>query len=575
VIRSDLRRRLIAVAIAASCPAAAVLATRTAEPPPFQVTLVDVTSSAGVSFKHENSPTTRKYLIETMSGGVGLIDYDTDGWLDLFFTNGAALADPMPADAHLVKTEGFANRLYHNNRDGTFADVTRTAGVDGIGTGSYGMGVAVGDYDNDGFADLYVTGYDHNALYHNDGSGRFQDVTARAKVAAGGWSVSAVFFDYDKDGWLDLIVTRYVEWDFSRDVYCGERRPGYREYCHPSTFPATTSILYHNDHDGTFSDVSEAVGTAAVKGRALGVAIADYDGDGWPDLYVANDAVPSFLFHNDGGKSFTETGLRAGVAVNGDGRPFAGMGVDFGDYDNDGHPDLFVTALSNETYPLYHNDGHGLFSFHSVTSGVAEATAPYSGWGTRWVDLDNDGWKDLFVAQGHVLDTIDLTSDRLHYLQPPLLLRNVFGRFVRLDGGIGTVLSWRWAGRGAAFGDLDNDGDVDIVVATCGDRPHVLRNDGGNRGNWLTLSTIGARSNRDGLGAVVTVVGESGLTQHFSATTGSSYLSASDKRIHVGVGRDRTVRSIYVRWPSGMEQTLRDVPANQALTLRESDARPR
>ena len=535
---------------------------------PFDLRLVDVTADSGIDFTHENSPTTQKYLIETMGGGVAVLDYDNDGWLDLFFTNGAPLSSPMPPEAHPSKTERFANRLYQNRHDGTFADVTRAANVGGVPGGRYGMGVAVGDYDNDGFADVYVTGYDANTLYHNDGHGRFDDVTLKAGVQAGGWSVSALFFDFDKDGWLDLFVTRYVEWSFGRDVYCGEKRPGYREYCHPRTFPAISNILYRSNRDGTFTDVSRETGISASKGRALGVAVGDYDGDGWLDVYVANDAVPGFLFRNDRGRSFAETGVAAGVAVNGNGRAVAGMGVDFGDYDNDGRPDLFVTALSNETYPLYRNEGRGLFSFATTEAGIANASMPYAGWGVRWIDLDNDEWKDLFVAQGHVLDTIELTSEHLKYLQPPLVLRNVAGRFVPSPET--TPPSSMWAGRGAAFGDLDNDGDIDVVVATCGGRPHVLRNDGGNRRNWLSLSIVGGPSNRDAIGAEVTVTSNSGAKQYFWVTNGSSYLSASDKRIHVGLGTDRIARSVQVRWPSGTVRTLRDVPANSSMTIRES-----
>ena len=538
----------------------------------FDVRLVDVTADSGIDFRHENSPTTQKYLIETMGGGVAVLDYDNDGWLDLFFTNGAPLSDPMPPDARPRKTDRFANRLYRNRRNGSFLDVTRAANVDGVANSGYGMGVAVGDYDNDGFADLYVTGYDANTLYHNDGRGRFEDVTLRAGVQGGGWSVSAVFFDFDNDGWLDLFVTRYVDWSFGREVYCGEKRPGYREYCHPRTFPTISNILYRSNRDGTFTDVSSGMGISAFKGRALGVAVGDYDGDRWLDLYVANDAVPGFLFRNERGRSFAETGVAAGVAVNGNGRAVAGMGVDFGDYDNDGRHDLFVTALSNETYPLYHNDG-GVFSYATTESGIAEASIPYAGWGVRWIDLDNDGWKDLFVAQGHVLDTIELTSEYLKYLQPPLVLRNVSGRFVSSPAAApaGSV----WAGRGAAFGDLDNDGDTDVVVATCGEPPHVLRNDGGNRRNWLSVSIVGGPSNRDGIGAEVIVTSDSGARQYFLVTNGSSYLSASDKRIHVGLGANRVARSVQVRWPSGTVRTLRDVPANRAVTIRESETRAR
>jgi hypothetical protein len=528
------------------------------------VGFTDVTQQLKVNFKQENSATSNKYLIETMGGGVALLDYDNDGRLDIFFVNGAYIADPMPEGKLPDKSEPkYWNRLYHQNADGTFTDVTERAGLSGMPQNYYGMGVAVGDYDNDGFEDIYVTGYGGNTLYRNNGNGTFTDVTRRAGVGAGGWSASAGFFDYDNDGKLDLFVTRYVDWTFKTNRYCGEQRPGFRSYCHPDNYDGVTNILYHNNGDGTFSDVSVKAGVANPKGKGLGVSFADYDGDGFTDIFVANDSVQCFLYHNNGNGTFSEVGLLAGVGYNEDGKTFAGMGTDFSDFDNDGLPDIVVTDLSNERYMMFQNNGDGTFRDVTNRSGLGSATLTFSGWSTHFFDYDNDGWKDLFVAQSHVMDTIEKTAPNLRYLEPPLLLRNQGGHFAKVIAG--EAFQKSWAGRGAAFGDLDNDGDLDVIVSNVGQKTYVLRNDGGNRNNWMVIETIGKKSNRDGIGARIKIISASGATQYYTVNTAAGYLSASDKRVIAGLGNDTMAKLVEIRWPSGTVQKFENVKGRQTL----------
>ena len=417
------------------------------------------------------------------------------------------------------------------------------------------MGVTIGDYDNDGYEDIYITNYGKNSLLHNNRDGTFTDVTGKAGVAGGGWSASAGFFDYDNDGHLDLFVTRYMQWSPAESKVCGGE---YHTYCTPGTFPATTNILYHNNGDGTFTDVSQASGIAAKPGRSLGVAFNDYDGDGFQDIFVANDGMEEFLFHNNGNGTFTERAQEAGVALTDDGSPYAGMGVDFRDYDNDGKPDILVTNLAKQIYALYHNDGDGSFSYRSLQTGLATLSAGSSGWGVGLVDFDNDGWKDMFVAQSHVMDNVEKINPAMHYKEPPLFALNHQGRFERADSGTAAPV----AGRGAAFGDLNHDGSMDVVMSVLGAVPEVFYNRG-NRSHWLTLTMAGTRSNRDGIGARVVVNGQ---TQ--TVTTGGSYLSASDKRVHFGLG-DAAHASVEVFWPSGVHQVLKDVSVDQFLTVEE------
>ncbi len=527
----------------------------------------DITEPSGVRFKNEASHTPEKYLLESMTGGVAMLDYDGDGWLDLFFVNGAALKNPMGPDDKPDKSDPkYWNRLYRNNRDGTFTDATEKAGVRGH---SYGMGVAVGDYDNDGRPDLYVTNFGRNILYHNNGDGTFTDVTEKAGVAGGGWSVSACFVDYDRDGRLDLIVTRYLDWDFSRNPYCGERKAGYRAYCHPDQFKAATHLVYRNNGDGTFTDVSAKSGVTAAPGKGLGIAINDFDRDGWPDLFIANDSFPQQLFRNKRDGTFEEIGLIQGVAYDDDGHTFAGMGTDFQDYDNDGWPDVFVNALANQRYGLFRNVS-GAFEYVSGPSQVAALTQQHSGWGAKFADFDNDGWKDLFVGQGHVMDNIELTQPSLKYLEPPLLLRNAGnGKFVDVSARSGDIFRTPLAARGAAFGDLNNDGFLDVAI-NCNERPAViLRNEGGNGNHWLMLDLVGSASNRDGIGAKIRVVSESGLVQHAMVSRAGSYLSSNDKRAHFGLGGSKRASLVEIAWPSGTLQKLKDVTGDRILKVEE------
>src|SRR5258708_23841636 len=372
----------------------------------------------GIYFTLQNSPTPQKHLIETMPGGVALLDYNNDGLLDIFFVNGARLTSPLPTRDDFGRHDPrYWNRLYRQNKDGSFTDVTEQAGLANAGKGNYGRGVAVGDYDNDGYPDLYVTSYGKNILYHNNGDGTFTEVTAKAGVAGGGWSVSGGFFDYNNDGLLDLFVTRYMEWDADHTKICGG---DWHTYCPPSVFPATTCLLYRNRGDGTFEDVSARAGFTAKKGRALGVAFADYDGDGFTDIFVSNDGMQQYLFHNNGDGTFNECALESGAALTSDGKGLSGMGTVFQDYDNDGRPDVLVTVLPRELYGLYHNDGAGLFSYQSLETGLGALTSGSSGWGVGLEDFDNDGWKDLFAAQSHFLDNFPQLHPSLHSKEFPL-----------------------------------------------------------------------------------------------------------------------------------------------------------
>jgi len=561
---------LIVGLVAATLPSTSQqVATSPALAPPKPVPkFEDVAGKLGIRFQHQASPTSKKYLLETMGSGVALFDYDNDGRLDIFFGNGARIDDPTPK-ATIPQKDGpkYWNRLYHQKADGTFEDVTEAAGLTGKG---YSTGVAVADYDNDGREDIFVAGFGRNTLYHNNGDGTFTDVTDQAGVAGGGWSTSAAWLDYDKDGRLDLIVARYIEWTFS-DIYCGEHREGYRAYCHPDTFKPIAPLLYHNDGDGKFTLVTQKAGLEK-QGKGLGVSVCDFDRDGWPDIVIANDAMPEFLFHNKGDGTFEELGLMSGMSVDSSGAAFSGMGIDCADYNNDGWPDIIITDLANQRYALFSNQSDGTFDYVTNSSDLGSISQFHSGWGVRFLDYNNDGWKDLLIAQSHVMDTIEKSEPHLRYREPPLLLHNAAGKkFVNVSDVAGDVFQQAWAARGMAIGDINNDGKIDAVVSSTNGPAWILFNQTQMTNHWIEFKLQGVKSNRDGIGSIVKITSSRG-DQYAMVTTSGSYQSSSDPRVHFGIGTDTTLRAVKIQWPSGVVQSLQDVSADQILVVKE-DAR--
>ena len=531
--------------------------------PSGEVMFLDVASAAGIRFQHDNAATSKKYLIETMGAGCGWIDYDQNGLFDLYLVNSAATKTYTP-------NKPPRSALYRNNGDGTFTDVTAQAGVGAEGL--FGMGVAVGDYDNDGFPDLLVLGYGRCILYHNNGDGTFTDVSKKAGVEnLGRWASSAAWFDYDNDGHLDLVIANYVDWTPESNHYCGDKGPGMRSYCHPGVYHGQAPTLYRNNGDGTFTDVSEASGVGRKPGNGLGVVTFDYDNDGWQDIFIANDNMPNFLFHNNRDGTFTETAYLAGVAVSGDGHSEAGMGVDAADTTGSGRMDLIVTHLDQQLARLYRNLGKLGFEDATFRSKLSYATFKLSGFGTCFLDYNNDGRRDLFIANGHVLDNVARYRSDVAYAEPKLMLRNTGGGMLEnVSGRLGQDLMRRRVSRGVAAGDFDNDGDVDLLVSNNGGVPQLLRNDGGNTNHWIEILLIGTKSNRDGVGARVKLIAGD-LVQYDQRKGGGSYQSAPDPRLHFGLGRQTKVDTLEIKWPSGMVTRLRELPANQIIAVEEGN----
>ncbi|HEX3742683.1 MAG TPA: CRTAC1 family protein [Bryobacteraceae bacterium] len=543
---------LLIPALLVAAPAAGVIA--------FE----EIAQRSGLVFTTDSCPTPNKNQPETMVAGAALLDYDNDGYLDVYLVNGAAIPS--------LKKESpkYWNRLFHNNRDGTFTDVTEKAGVKGEG---YGMGVAVGDFDNDGWPDLYVANVTKNQLFRNNHDGTFTDWTDRAHVGGGVvdgkkmWSVSAVWLDYNNDGLLDLFVSNYCKWEVNHDPVC-RATPTTRSYCHPKYYQPLPNTLYRNNGDGTFTDVSAETGIAKHPGKGMGAVIADYDGDGFMDIFVPNDNLPNFLFHNIGGKKFEEVALDAGVAYPQSGNVVSSMGADFKDVFNDGRPDIWHTATEDESFPLFQNRGGGIF-WDDTDQSMLGSTRTMSGWSNGIFDFDNDGWKDLFVARGNVLDNVSLTSSRT-YGEPNAIFRNLGNRKFRdVSAAAGPDFQKAAPHRGAAFGDIDNDGRVDAIVTVLNGPVKYFHNVTQDSNHWILLKLVGTKSNRMGIGAQIQITAEDNSKQYNEVTTACGFAGASDSRVHFGLGASKTIREIDIKWPSRIHQVLKDVRADQILTIKE------
>ena len=540
----------IRAALAALLSSLAALAAQ----PHTSAVFADVTAKAGITFAQTSGATPDKHMVETFGSGVGWIDFDNDGFVDLYFVSGAP---------------GSSNMLYRNNHDGTFTDVTQRSGAAAI-TRAYKTGVAVGDYDNDGDSDLYITAFGPNVLLRNNGDGTFTDVTAAAGVAGGAqeWSTSTGFFDYDRDGDLDLYVANYLDVR-DENPWCGDRKPGYRMYCNPTIFEGTPDRLFRNNGDGTFTDVSAKAGIANPAGKGLGVVFCDVDRDGDVDVYVANDLVRNFLYRNNGDGTFTDVAYGAGVGFDINGKPQAGMGVDCGDIDGDGYPELFVTNFSEELNTLYQNRGDGTFEDVTQKAGLGSGYLPL-GFGTKLYDIDNDGDLDLHVTNGHVVDNVKLYQPNLSYEQKDLLYENVGGTFRDISAEGGPAMQALRVGRGLAVADYDNDGYLDVVISSVGRRAVLLKNQRARAGNWIEIRAQGTASNSAGLGATVRATID-GKTIVREINNVASYLSSSDTRLHLGLGSAKTIQRLEILWPSGRKQALDAVTANQILTVKEPE----